>query len=206
MEAEGEGGSAQGLQSLVPIALPKGGCMWGSQQAGASGGRVLPKAKAKAKAKAQANPLVYAATSRAKTAKSFLEAEKSLEKALKIGKQLVDETAPKLLGDEEQAESDPGLALVRSRICLVEAALDRDMSGTPGPETTSKNLNLFQLCLDDPYLRDCRGTILDEQTCQTLKSIKYNRNVTLNLYPDLRYVFVFVHVFTFYLLCHSHSL
>ena len=39
----------------------------------------------------------------------------------------------------------------------------------PADVMARDNLNLFQLCLADPYLKDCRNTILaSEEACQTL--------------------------------------
>ena len=174
----------------MQVSPAQGGSVTVGQAVGQAGaqGKAVPKGRAassKPKAKAAANPLVYAATSRARTTKAFIDAEKSLQKALRVADQLLNVTAPKLLG-EEQAKTDATLSLVKSRVELVEAALDDGSTGHTGPETTSKNLALFNLCLQDPYLRDCRGTILDEQSCQTYPAIKYCRTVTLDLYLGYR--------------------
>ena len=166
--------------SLVQVKLPAGGLFGSSASSGNAAPKGAPKrvAAPKAKGRGQQNPLIHAATMRAKTAKSFIEVEKNLEKALRSADTLLDVTAPKLLGAD--ACSDTTLSLVHSRRALVLAAMDGACSG-PGPETTATNQELFNMCLQDPYLRDCRHTLLDETSCQTLGAIKYSRNVTLDL-------------------------
>jgi hypothetical protein len=167
--------------SLIQINLPSGNVLGngGSMSAAPKGAAAKRGAGvSKAKSKANANPLVIAATARAKTAKMFLDVERNLNKALAMSEGLLDCSAPKILR-EEAARTDSTLALVRSRRELVLAAIVE--SGGPGPETTSANLALFKLCLEDPYLRDCRGTILDETTCQTLGAVRYSRNMAMDL-------------------------
>lgn len=171
--------------SLVPVKLPSGDVFGATSQTPTPTGKAKAAAK-KATAKSNGrragntqNPMVYAATQRAKTAKQFIETEKLLEKALKSADALVDVTAPKLLGDTVDVREDASLHLVRSRRALVEAAMDP--SGSP-TESSKACLNLFQLSLQDPYLKDCRDTILSSEAfCQTLGFINYARKVTLDL-------------------------
>ena len=163
----------------MQVNLPNGNVLGSaSAQSGVRPGAKRGAGGPKAKAKSKANPLVYAATMRAKTAKVYLDVEKNLGKAMTLSEELLNVTAPKLLQDS--ASDDCTLALVRSRRELVTAAMNS--SGKPGPDSTAANLALFNLCLQDPYLKDCRGTILDEMSCQTLGAIKYCRNVALDLY------------------------
>ena len=163
----------------MQVNLPNGNVLGSaSQHSGVRPGAKRGAGGPKAKAKSKVQPVVYAATMRAKTAKVFLDVQKNLEKAMRLSEELLTVTAPKHLPDS--AHDDSTLALVRSRRELVIAAMNS--GGNPGPGSTAANLALFKLCLQDPYLKDCRGTILDETSCQTLSAIKYCRNVALDLY------------------------
>lgn len=172
-------------RTLVQIKLPNGN-FWGSSHAGAAG-QVNPKAKAKGKAKSRAriatataeNPIVYASKQRAKTTRDLHEADRLLQRSKKLAENVLDVTAPKVLG-VEGVKSDTTLSLLRSRLELVTTALDESNLFGSHVEASRK---LFQLCLDDPYLRDCRSSILaDEDACQTLAAVRHCRNVTLDLY------------------------
>ena len=169
--------------ALVQIKLPNGKC-WGFSHADGQGpSHVSAKSKAKAKARAKAsaateNPIVYASKQRAKTTKDLHEADRLLHRSKKMAENVLDVTAPKVLGTEG-LKSDTTLSLLRSRLELVTTALDESNAFGSHVEASRK---LFQLCLDDPYLRDCRASILaDEDACQTLPAVRHCRNVTLDL-------------------------
>ena len=114
--------------SLVHVKLPSGD-LWGSIESGqpssaARGSRRAASSKAKAQAKSSGrttgktlNPLVYAATLRAKSTKLCMDVEKSLEKACKAADHKLNEVAPELCGGEVTA--DGTLDLLRSRRELV---------------------------------------------------------------------------------------
>ena len=176
-EFESESGQIKPL--ISKSGQPVGAC-GGSGSGSVSHVPSAPKAKAKAKTSAKnrttANAIVVAATLRARTAKDLHEAERNLMKAKSLAESLLDLQAPKLLGSWEEVAKDPTLDLLRNRLELVKVALS-------DADTAEGNLKLFQLCLSDPYLKDCRSTLLaDESACQTRKSIEYERKVTMDLY------------------------
>lgn len=120
-----------------------------------------------------------AAKLRTKTTKEFFDAERLLKKAKADAHSILEVTAPKILGPENVA-TDGTLELLRDRLELVNAALDN----TGGNDEASKVAcaRLFELACRDPYLKDCRTTLLaDESACQTLGVCKYVRQVTLDL-------------------------
>ena len=85
----------------------------------------------KAKSKANANPLVIAATARAKTAKMFLDVERNLNKALAMSEGLLDCSAPKILGRRQQGLialwhwSDLGVNLCWQQLWNLEGPVQR---------------------------------------------------------------------------------
>ncbi len=187
---------SESMQGLVHVKLPSGNLMGEPATATVASGSATATEKdkkgRKAKAKAasgqsakQINPVVYAATLKAKSTAAFAEAQRQLERALAAGHQLLTVDGPKLLGDDFQ--NDSTLSLVKSRVQLVETALKGDLT-TPDSmrgldRAAAGNRALFALCLQDPYVQDLRGTILaNEDCCQTLPAVKYTRDFTLNLY------------------------
>lgn len=143
------------------------------------------KGKAAAKSK-EINPMVYAATKRAKSTREFTDVERYLERAKTTAKTLLETTAPKLLGDDLM--NDTTLDLVRSRFAMVQTALgecndDETLLGMD--RVAAGNLALFKQCIQDPYVKDLRGTILaNEDARQTVTAIRYCRNVVMDLYLD----------------------
>lgn len=123
-------------------------------------------------------PLVAAARCRARTTKEFLDVTRQLEKAQDCATTLLDVIAPKLLGDE-LAQSDPSLALVRSRLDLVLLATDTSI-GTQGNATS---VQLFEKALEDPFLREMQQSLLSSpDAVQTIGMVKFCRDVKLDLY------------------------
>lgn len=188
---EDDGGS-ETMHGLVHVKLPSGNLM-GEPATVVSGSAATEKQGRKAKGKAKAtapsgksiNPVVYATTQKAKSTAAFAETQRQLERALATGQQLLTVDGPKLLGDD--FENDSSLSLVRSRVQLVDTALNGDpnipeeMNGLE--RAAAGNRALFALCLQDPYVKDLRGTILaDEDCCQTIPAVRYTRDVVLSLY------------------------
>lgn len=183
-------GESETMHGLVHVKLPSGNLM--GEPATVVSGSTTDKATKKAKGKAKAsssgksvNPVVYATTQKAKSTAAFVEAQRQLEKALAAGQQLLTVDGPKLLGDD--FKNDSSLSLVRSRVQLVETALNsdpnipEDMHGLE--RAAAGNRALFALCLQDPYVKDLRGTILaNEDCCQTIPAVRYTRDVVLSLY------------------------
>lgn len=179
MESEDGPGS-----SLVHVKLPSGD-RWGSVGPGqssttAQGSRKFTGSKAKPKSSSnkKLNPVVYAATLRAKTAKLCVDVENQLEKACKVADNVLNKIAPEMCGVD--AANDGTLDLLRARRELVEVAKSPMQAQD---QMAMVNLRLFQLCIADPYLKDCRTTILaSEEACQSLGYIKHCRKVTLDLF------------------------
>lgn len=146
-------------------------------ESGQPSAKAKPKSKATAKPKKQLNPLVYAATVRAKTTKLCVDVENQLLKACRVADNILNKVAPEMC--EVDADNDGTLDLLRSRRELVEVAMSPPQ---PQDQMAMANLRLFQLCINDPYLKDCRATILaNEEACQSLGYIKHSRKVTLDL-------------------------
>eukprot|EP00438_Fugacium_kawagutii_P019525 Skav235658 [mRNA] locus=scaffold358:823211:828088:+ [translate_table: standard] len=148
-----------------------------------------PKAKAQPKRRAGAGnggstgkgrPEVLAAKLRTRSTKEFLDAERMLKKAKDDALSVLEFSAPKVLGPENVA-TDPTLDLLRERLELVNAALDSNGGNEASKVACAR---LFELACRDPYLKDCRTTLLaDEAACQTLGACKYVRSVVLDLQP-----------------------
>lgn len=184
---------AQSLEDdngFVQVNLPnRTGPGMGLATSGSGPVTALPKIRAKSKATAKSkeiNPMVYAATKRAKSTREFADVERFLEKAKTTAKTLLEITAPKLLG--EDIMTDTTLDLVRSRCTMVQTALgecndDETLLGMD--RVAAGNLALFKQCIQDPYVKDLRSTILaNEDACQTVTAIRYCRHVVLDLYLD----------------------
>ena len=139
-----------------------------------------PKAKkTSAAAAASSTPLVTAARQRAKTARSLGEAERLLKKAVQEASTLLTVTAPTVLPEGVDADSDPTLELIRNRLAL--ANLGQDDAG--GKEGLAQSQRLYALALEDPYLRDCQATLLqNREAVQTLGAIFHCRKFTMDLY------------------------
>ena len=148
-----------------------------------------PQAKAKSKASSASaksgarsqvkRPEVLAAKMRAKTTKELCDAERMLNSAQSQAMNILNVTAPAILGDEN-VDKDSTLDGLRDRLELVITALD-DKEGSPAAAAASSKM--YELACQDPYLKDCRTTILSNQeACQTLGQVRYFRKVTLDVF------------------------
>jgi len=119
-----------------------------------------------------ANPLVEAATARARTAKDFAEVSKLLTRACNTAIDLLEKQAVTIHGSQEEVTNDASLDLLRSRLNLVKLALDE----STGKEGKDKAKQLYIATQEDPYLKDLATTTLaDPQCCQTLGVMKSSR-------------------------------
>ncbi len=130
-----------------------------------------PKRKG-ASANKTANPLVEAATARARTAKDFAEISKLLARASSTAHDLLEKQALAIHGSKDEVREDMSLDLLRSRLKLVNLALDE----STGQEGKQKAKELFSATQEDPYLKDLATTTLaDPECCQTLGVMKSSR-------------------------------
>ena len=165
-------------------------CGSGQSGAGSIGGFARaqvaePKGKAAAKKRSKASTSesvgVLAAQARAKSAKEFADAVALLKRALVAGETLLSTTAVKILGSEERVANDPTLSLVKSRMTLVEAALN-ESQGNPGKIASEA---LFEEAMKDPYLSELSTAVFkDKEGVQTVGQATYFRNVVFDLQPD----------------------
>jgi hypothetical protein len=140
-----------------------------------------PKAKAKAKAAAKATTpatlLCFAAKQRAKTTKDFAEAERMLQRAHEKAEDILTVTAPKILGAED-CDDDPSLALLKKRLMIVKQGMDT----AGGAESKVASEKLYDLAMQDPYLRDLQMTMFaDPDSVQTIGALRHARHVTIDL-------------------------
>ena len=120
-------------------------------------------------------PLLAASNFRRKTAREFTQAEVVLKKAEQFATKILETVAPTVLPPGTTAETDQTLSLLRSRLKLVQLALD----STP---ETGPSYALYQLALKDPYLKDCESTLLaSPDAVKTYGAILKERKVSLDL-------------------------
>ena len=150
----------------------------------------VPSAKAKATAKrnqkdtssgrtgsSSTQAIVEAAKQRAKTTKEWKSVQTSLSNAKKVGDQLLNETAPACMGGE--ADSDKRLDLLRQRMILLNASMNVN---TEQSQVNKANMELYDLCLLDPYLKDLQQTLLSSRdAAQTIGSITRVRDTLLDI-------------------------
>ena len=123
-------------------------------------GRAKGKAKAKSQSRGKEQPVtLLAAKARASTAKEFAETSNLLKSAKAAATTLLKETAPKLLGGDEQCDEDVSLTLVRSRLELVDLALN----SAYGAEGMAASKRLFAKAVEDPYIRELQTTIFSSE-------------------------------------------
>ena len=150
-----------------------------------------PKSKAKAKSAAKtdtpAQLLCFAAKQRAKTTKDFAEAERMLKRAHDKADEIINVTAPQILGADECAD-DPSLSLLKKRLRIVQQGMDT--AGGAASKVASEKL--YDLALEDPYLRDLQMTIIaDPDAVQTIGALSHARRVTIDLCHD-KSVYIFI--------------
>ncbi len=158
-----------------------------------SGDYVHPSAKAKAAPKSRAgnkqrstsgggggvanNPVIAASKARTRTTKEWAEAQRILNRAVQEAESVLQVSAPKIL-DPESVPTDPTLDLLRNRLALVRAAMDK----TSGQESVGACERLYDLACLDPYLKDCKSTILaDPEACQTWGSVAHCRQFVFDM-------------------------
>lgn len=158
--------------SRGPIAVPTSGPgakAKAAPKSGAGGSRRRPEAN---------NPLVVASKARSRTMKNFCEAQRLLKKAGDDAALILHEVAPTLLGADRVAD-DPTSELLRNRFEMAKMASDL----TSGSTAESLREQLFFMACEDPYLKDCRTTILADPTdCVILGVAKDQRDVVFDLY------------------------
>ena len=164
---------------LRPPTLSNGACLTATGKGVVASG---PAPKAKQKQKHGDNALLAASQIRSKTAADFTTSEILLKRALLKANDTL-EKAYEIHGSDEKVEKDASLNLVRSRLDLVELALD----GSTNPAEAKSNSNLlYKAAIEDPYLKDLRSsTLQDPDCCQTLGMLKYVRTIKLDLYLNL---------------------
>lgn len=145
------------------------------------------KAVPKAKAAARGNPVVLAATMRAKSVKEFREVGKLLERSMGMAEDVLAKDAMKVHAHSQDAvDKDYTLSLLRDRIKLGQLAYDQT---TGGPSSLQLSKQLFSECLEDPYLKDLSTTFLTtEAGCMTYGRIMFLRNTALDLQSSVEAV------------------
>lgn len=150
--------------------------------AGVSGkGGKKPQPPLKPSAKSKVSPNVEAARQRARTASEWKRVEVLLEKALSQGHAVLTHDSVVAHGSQEAAEQDCSLNLLRDRMNLIRLATNKD----DGAESKTKSQELYQLCLQDPYLKDLSSTLLAvEEGVQTVGAAVRCRDTLLDLQPS----------------------
>lgn len=162
-----------------------GGPMPGGKNGfGGSSGGVAGKGN-KAARVSQVTPIVEAARQRAKTAAEWKRLESQLQKAKASGETVLNKTATELFGSVEEVENDCSLDLLRERMKLLKLAMDDDASQA----SQQKSRQLYEMCMNDPYLKDLSATILSiEAGCQTMGAASRCRDRLLDLQPNVQKV------------------
>lgn len=135
--------------------------------------------KASAKSKAsKTNPVVEAARQRAKTTRDLKAAETGLKRSIQLGRSVLDVDALSVHGSIEAVDQDPSLKLLSQRLQIALLA----SSATRNRLEDCKEL--YQLCLEDPYMKDLQANILSNvEGVQTIGYINFVRSNLLELQP-----------------------
>ena len=136
-----------------------------------------PNAKAKAST-TKTNPIVEAARQRTKTTRDLKATETSLNRAIQFGKSVLEVDALNIHGTSEAVDQDPSLKLLSQRL---QIAL---LASSSSKKTLEDCKELYNLCLQDPYMKDLQGSILsNHEGVQTLGYINYVRSYLQELQP-----------------------
>ena len=161
------------------------GVVGNSNTSGSGGGpkrERIPGAGPAPRTKATVAPNVEAAKQRAKTTGEWKKVEALVTRAMSIGEQVLNVDAMKVHGTQELVDQDCTLFLLKDRMQLIKLAANREV----GQGCKEKNKELFNKCLQDPYLRDLTTTLLStEEGCHTVGSITRLRDVLLDLQPNV---------------------
>lgn len=132
------------------------------------------------------SPLVLASQLRAKSVKEYRDVAKQLDRALKLGRDVMSKDAVSVHGSPEEIAKDFTLDLLRARIKLVELASYKNAQEA---QSLSASKNLFKLCLEDPYLKDLSSTFLTSASgCMTYGRITFLRDTALDIQPSVESV------------------
>ena len=151
----------------------------GSSSSGTVTGTAKAKAASKSRAGVMGNPTLEATKQRTKTTRELKTIETAIKRATSTGTHMLSVEGPKIHGSQELSDKDPSLSLLRDRVALIQVAA----SQTPDPQ---KCKDLFDLCMQDPYLKDLQNTLLSSPDgVQTIGYINYVRNTLLDLQPSV---------------------
>ncbi|OLP74511.1 hypothetical protein AK812_SmicGene45919, partial [Symbiodinium microadriaticum] len=163
-----------------------GGTGWlpagrGRSSASTASTTAQPKPAPAPKKRASTVPL-EASKFRSKTHKEFQDVRRALEKAKTLGEKVLEEA-----GDAASTD-DVSLLLVQSRMKIVEMTMNPEPSTQQ--ERTAIQKAIYELCLQDPFLKDLENTVLSQSSCFCLAHMNHVRQVELALKPNTDVLFV----------------